>query len=82
MLGLDTSQPEVTHVSAHGLWLMVDDEELHLPFVHFPWFKMATISQINCVERVSANHLFWSELDIDLTIDSIKHPENHPLLAL
>jgi Protein of unknown function (DUF2442) len=81
MLGLNTFQPEITHVSAHGLWLMVDDEELHLPFALFPWFKSATIAQISALERPSENHLYWPELDIDLALDSIKYPENYPLIA-
>lgn len=81
MLGLDTFQPEITHVSAHGLWIIADEEELHLPFEQFPWFKSATIAQLNAVERPSQNHLYWPELDIDLALDSIKHPENYPLIA-
>ena len=44
------SAPEITHVSPHGLWLLLDDEELLLPFEHFPWFKQATIEQISQVE--------------------------------
>jgi hypothetical protein len=81
MLGLDTSQPEITHVSAHGFWLILDDEELHLPFALFPWFKSATIAQLTVIERPSENHLYWPDLDIDLALDSIKHPENYPLIA-
>lgn len=81
MLGLDTFQPEITHVSAHGLWLILDNEELHLPFVQFPWFKSATIAQLNAIERPSKDHLYWPELDIDLALDSIKHPEKFPLIA-
>jgi Protein of unknown function (DUF2442) len=81
MLGLDTFQPEITHVSAHGLWLIVDDEEHHLPFAFFPWFKSATIAQLSVIERPSENHFYWPELDIDLALDSIKHPENYPLIA-
>jgi len=28
------------------------------------------------------NHLFWEDLDIDLDIDSIEHPEKYPLKAM
>ena len=41
---------EVTHVSKHGLWLLLGDEELLLPYEHFPWFKKATIEQLTEVE--------------------------------
>ena len=42
-LGADISQVEVTNVSKHGFWLLLDDEELLLPFAEFPWFKDASI---------------------------------------
>jgi hypothetical protein len=35
-LGSGTSGPEVTNVSQHGLWLLLEREELFLSFQHFP----------------------------------------------
>ena len=81
MLGTDISAPEVTHVSRHGLWLLLADEEIHMPFEHFPWFRRATIDQISHVEAITAGHLYWPELDIDLSVDSIRHPEAFPLVS-
>jgi hypothetical protein len=46
MLGTHISAPEVTHVSSHGLWLLLGDEEL----------------------------------DIDLSVQSIRQPEAFPLI--
>jgi hypothetical protein len=35
---------EVTHISEHCVWmLIIDDEELALPYSELPWFKAATI---------------------------------------
>ena len=34
-----TSVAEVTHVSKHGLWLLLDSEELLVPFEHFAWVR-------------------------------------------
>ncbi|MGH8640016.1 MAG: DUF2442 domain-containing protein, partial [Burkholderiales bacterium] len=45
-LGANISQVEVTHVSKHGFWLLLDDEELFLPFTEFPWFKDASIGKL------------------------------------
>lgn len=81
MLGAITSQAEVTQVSKHGLWLLLGDEELFLPFGEFPWFKSATIEQLCNVERPSDNHLFWPALDIDLSVESIRDPSAFPLVA-
>ena len=73
--------PKVTHVSKHGLWLLLADEEVLLPFEQFPWFRHATIDQISRVEAPTPDHLYWPELDIDLSVESIRHPEAFPLVA-
>ena len=81
MLGTSTSRPEVTHVSKHGFWMLLETEELLIPFEHFPWFQEASIKKILHVEMPSENHLYWPELDIDLDVNSILHPENYPLVS-
>ena len=68
-------------MSRHGLWLLVGDEELFLPFEHFPWFRDASIEKISVVEREPADHLYWPLLDIDLTVESIRTPGAFPLVA-
>jgi hypothetical protein len=79
--GRSTSQVEVTNVSPHGFWLFVGDQELFVPFKDFPWFRDASIRQITHVERPSAHHLYWPDLDIDLAVDSLTHPERYPLMS-
>ena len=78
-LGTDTSVVEVTHIDMRGLWLFVDGKEHYLPFDEFPWFADATVRQISHVERLGADHMHWSELDVDLTLDMIDHPGKYPL---
>jgi hypothetical protein len=80
-LGNNTSGPEVTNVSQHGLWLLLGREELFMPFEHFPWFKTAPIGKVLRVEQPSAQHLYWPDLDIDLAVESIRHPEQFPLAS-
>ena len=41
MPGTSTSTLEVTNISKHGFWLLLDGRELFLPFEDFPWFKRA-----------------------------------------
>jgi len=81
MHGTATSAAEVTNISKHGFWLLLGDEELLLPFEHFPWFKLATVEQISNVERPSPNHLYWPSLDVDLAVESIRQPEAFPLIS-
>lgn len=81
MPGTSIFPVELSHVSAHGLWLLVGDEELFLPFEHFPWFRAATIEQVAAVERPTTDHLYWPLLDIDLSVCSIRDPAAFPLVS-
>ena len=80
-LGTDTSEVEVTQISKHGIWLLLQDKEHFLSFGDFPWFKDASVSAIQNVEILNEHHLYWPELDIDLVVESVLHPEQFPLIA-
>lgn len=74
-----TSAVEVTNISPHGFWLWLAGRELFLPFARFPWFAQASIAQISRVEWPAEDHLYWPDLDVDLSVRSIEHPEEFPL---
>jgi len=80
-LGESTSLVEVTNISQHGFWLLLENEELFLPFSEFPWFRNVSIGKILHVELPSPNHLYWPELDVDLAVESVRHPEQFPLVS-
>ena len=77
--GVLTSQVEVTNVSSHGLWLLAHGRELFLSYDDFPWFKEASIGSVTNVEEPSPGHFYWPELDVDLGLETIEHPERFPL---
>ena len=79
--GPSTSPVEVTNVSTHGFWLFIGERELFVAFRDFPWFKEASIRAITRVELPSPHHLHWPELDVDLAVESIEHPEQYPLVS-
>lgn len=81
MPGANTSVAEVTHISKNGFWLLLDDEELLLPFSEFPWFRQATIEQLTTIEWPSVDHLYWPMLDVDLSVESIRCPDKFPLVS-
>jgi hypothetical protein len=81
MHGASTSGVEVSHVSKHGFWLLLKDEELLVSFAEFPWFKEVSIEQLSKVELPSDNHLYWPQLDIDICVDSIRNPKAFPLIS-
>ncbi len=81
MHGNSNSTVEVTNISAHGIWMLCRDEELFLSFQDFPWFAGCGKQQIENVQEVSPDHLHWPELDVDLCLESIRHPDGFPLTA-
>jgi hypothetical protein len=80
-LGTSISAVEVTNISQHGFWVLLKDEELFLPFSEFPWFRSVAVGKILHVELPSPNHLYWPELDVDLAVESIRHPDRFPLVS-
>ena len=80
-LGRSISPAEVTNVSPHGFWLFIGERELFVPFSHFPWFRDASVRQITNVQLPSSHHLYWPDLDVDLAVESIEHPEKFPLVS-
>jgi len=76
-----TLAAEVTHVSKHGFWILLANEELLVPFDQFPWFRQATIEQISDVQWPTTDHLYWPGLDIDISVQSIRNPASFPLVS-
>lgn len=81
MWGMRISDIEVTNVSEHGFWLLLETEELFPSFADFPWFKDVPIAKLANVERPQPHHLHWPDLDLDLSVESIRDPEKFPLIA-
>jgi hypothetical protein len=79
--GKRTSAAEVLGISSNGLWLLVDHREYFLAFTVFPWIMRAPVSQVFNVERPTVGHLYWPELDVDIAVESMEHPERFPLVC-
>ncbi|NJN37013.1 MAG: DUF2442 domain-containing protein [Nitrospiraceae bacterium] len=80
-LGKNISGIEVTNISRHGFWLLLGDTSSLFHLKEFPWFQDASVSEIMHVEWPNPNHLYWPNLDVDLAIESIRHPEKFPLIS-
>ena len=78
-LGKNISAPEITNVSAHGVWLLADGKELFMSYEDFPWFKNVPVGKILNVEEPTPGHFFWPDLDVDIGIETIEHPDRFPL---
>jgi hypothetical protein len=60
---------------------LLGQEKLFVPFSDFPWFASAPIGELLKVEWPSPEHLYWPMLDVDLSVESIRHPERFPLVS-
>ena len=76
--GKSTSEIEI-NISSFGLWLLVDGQEYYAPYKNYPWFYNAKVSDIYNVELTNKEHLYWPNLDVDINVDCLKHPEKYPL---
>ncbi len=74
-----TAAVDVVQISKHALWLNVDGEEFFMPFERYPWFERATLGEVFNVELLHGFHLRWLDLDVDLELDALRHPEKYPL---
>lgn len=72
---------EVRNVIQSGFWLLLEAEELFVPFADFPWFRDVPIAKLANVQRPQPHHLHWPDLDIDLAVESIRDPAKFPLIA-
>jgi hypothetical protein len=79
--GRTTSAIEVTNISRHGFWLWLRDRELFVPFAEFPWFREAPIGKLLNVQWPTTDHLYWPDLDLDLSVQSIERPDEFPLVS-
>ena len=79
-VGASTADVEVTSISRHGFWLYLGGRELFVSFQEFPWFADAPVAKVTNVKWPSPNHLYWPELDLDLSVDSIERPGDFPVV--
>ena len=78
--GIAISHSEVTSIHATGFWLLVDDVEYFVPFDDYPVFQGATVAQIYAVQRLGPTQFHWPELDADIELEALEHPEQFPLV--
>lgn len=79
--GIITSKTEISNISANGIWLLCGDREYFLPYEQFPWFENAPVKHIFNLEEPHPGHLYWPDLDVDLSLETIQNPERFPLIA-
>lgn len=70
----------VLMINNQGIMISVDGNDYFLSYNRVPWLKDATVRNILNIKMSGKNAVEWPDLDIDLEIDSLKHPERYPLV--
>lgn len=70
----------VLMINSQGLLLSVCGHDYFLSFNRVPWMRDASINDVLDVRMSGRNAIEWPSLDVDLEIDSLRHPERYPLL--
>lgn len=70
-IGTSSSGPEVTNVSPFGHWILYRGKE---------YFLNARLRKVFSVVEDAVGHLRLPELDVDLSLDSIRTPGAFPMI--
>lgn len=70
----------VLMINNQGVIISVEGNDYFLSYNRVPWLKDATVRNILNIKMSGKNAIEWPDLDIDLEIDSLKHPERYPLV--
>lgn len=80
IIGKDISSVEVEKISRVGIRIKLEGHRYFLRYTEFPWFSGKDPQSVRSVEHLGNGHLRWPVLDVDLSLESIRHPERYPLV--
>ena len=76
----NSTSVDVLMINDRGLMLSVQGQDYFLSYNRVPWMRDATINEVLNVCMSGKNAIEWPKLDVDLEVDSLRHPERYPLL--
>lgn len=77
---INSTLADVLMINDRGIMISVQGQDYFLSYNRVPWMKDATISEVLDVRMSGNNAIEWPRLDVDLEVDSLRHPERYPLL--
>ena len=75
-----TTLVSVLMINAQGIMLSVQGHDYFLSYNRIPWMQDAPIRSVRNVQMSGSEAIEWPDLDVDLEIDSLRHPERYPLV--
>ena len=70
----------VLMINAQGIMLSVCGHDYFISYNRIPWMQDAPIRSVLNVQMSGPEAIEWPDLDVDLEIDSLRHPERYPLI--
>ena len=70
----------VLMINAQGIMLSVQGNDYFLSYNRIPWMQDAPIRSVLNVQMSGPEAIEWPDLDVDLEIESLQHPERYPLV--
>ncbi len=70
----------VLMINGQGIMISVCGQDYFLSYNRIPWMRDASIKDVLNVQMCGNEAIEWPNLDVDLEIDSLRHPERYPLL--
>ena len=70
----------VLMINSQGIMLSVLGRDYFLSYNRIPWMQDAPIRSVLNVQMSGPEAIVWPDLDVDLEIDSLRHPERYPLV--
>ena len=77
---INSTLADVLMINDRGIMISVQGQDYFLSYNRVPWMKDATINEVLDVRVSGNNAIEWPKLDVDLEVDSLRHPERYPLL--
>ena len=69
---------KILSINAEGVSLSVSGKVYFISYDRVPWFRNARVSEVLNVSMMGRMGIRWEDLDVDLEIDSLEHPEKYP----
>lgn len=76
----NSTSVSVLMINGQGIMISVGGQDYFLSYNRIPWMRDASINDVLNVQMCGSEAVEWPALDIDLELDSLRHPERYPLL--
>lgn len=76
----NSTSVDVLMINEKGVMISVMGQDYFLSYNRVPWMRDATINEVLDVRMNGKNAIEWPKLEVDLEVESLRHPERYPLL--